>query len=186
MKKLFATVCLLTTLLVTHTFTLTMSLAQQQTLATYINANPDLSALPNAEEANLTVASLLNTTATPTYWVWRTDVTRSDIYNETSVDGTTWSWQTYKGQTQGEQGAWTQMFMGDRANFAKPNLRAGVSNIFGVGNAQTTHCFAIARRAATRFEKLFAVGNGAAATPSTMALEGNVLGNQVGDARNLQ
>jgi hypothetical protein len=160
-----------------------LSVAQYQAVLNHIQNSPDLNTFPNNDDGNFAIAVLLNVTAVPDFWVWRTDVTRSNVYNEVSPDGTSWSWQTYKGQTQGEQGAWTQMFMGDRADFSKPNLRAGISNIFGAGNAQTLHCLSMGRRPARRIEKLLATGSGTTGSPAVMNGEGTITGSQVGDAR---
>lgn len=120
------------------------------------------------------VAIRLNEVASPAFIVWRTNVTRGEIYHQTSAEGTTWSWTTYKAQSQAEQGAWTQMFMGDQANFALPNLRAGIGAIFGAANAQTIHALAIAKRSAKYGEKALASGTGTLASPATMGFEGDI------------
>jgi len=115
-------------------------------------------------------------------------VTREEIYNSTSPDATTWNWTTYKNQSATEQNAWTQMFMGDRANFAQANLRAGIAAIFtgsAQANAQRDHCLAMGRRKATIAEKLFSSGTGSSTTPATMGFEGNLTFGQVGQARSL-
>ena len=93
--------------------------------------------------------------ASPTQLIWREGVTRQEIYNDTSSTGTDWNWTTYKGQGVAEQNAWVQMFMGDEANFTKPNLRAGIGNIFGGANNNTLHALAIGQRPATVFEVIF-------------------------------
>lgn len=115
----------------------------------------------------------LNTAGT--FIVWRTNVTRADIYHSTSAEGTTWNWTTYKGQAVAEQNAWTQMFMGDVANFALPNLRAGVDAIFsgaGAPATQRAQVAAVAKRASTRAEQSLASGTGTTGTPGTMTYEG--------------
>lgn len=112
-----------------------------------------------------------------THIVWRTDVTRAQIYHTTSGEGTTWNWTTYKNQSIAEQNAWVQMFMGDQADFSLPNLRAGVDAIFsGAGGpaTQRAHVAAIAKRVATRAEKALATGTGTLAVPATMTFQGQV------------
>ena len=112
---------------------------------------------------------------TAAYWVWRTEVSRSEIYNSVSPDASTWNWTTYKNQGVTEQNAWTQMFMGDRADFSKANLRAGVAAIFtgsAQANAQRDHVLSMGRRLARKIEELLATGTGLALTPSTMGYEG--------------
>ena len=77
------------------------------------------------------------------------------------------------------------MFMGDRADFSKPNLRSGIAKIFGSGNANNTHCLAMGRRLAKRIEKLLAAGSGTSGSPSIMAAEGSITLQQVQAAREL-
>lgn len=160
-----------------------MTPAQLQTLKTAI-ANETDAAFVQLRNAGATgaMAEFFNQPAVPDYWVWRTNVARADIYHTVSPDGTSWNWTTYKNQSQTEQGAWVQMFMGDLANFALPNLRAGVAAIFtgsAQANAQREHCLAIGRRLAKRGERLFATGTGSTASPATMAFEGNVTNDDV-------
>lgn len=150
-----------------------LTAAQKVTLKTAILADSGANAFYSI--GNLDgLASHLNTAISPSFWVWRTSVSRAEIYNDTSPDGTTWNWQTYKGQAIAEQNAWVQMFMGDAADFSKANLRAGVSNIFGASNAQTTHVLAMGRRPATFAEKVLATGTGSTGSPATMGFEGAV------------
>lgn len=180
-----------------------MSLSQQQlaTLKAYIAAQPELANQPQSTDGNQFIADAVNAIATPDYFVWRTNVTRSDIYHSTSLAGTNWEWNTYKAQTVPEQGAWVQMFMGDSANFSLMNLRSGVGKIFTGNQAQNDqrdHCFAVGRRKATIAEKLMAVavtnpvansGNnsgqarGSAANPDVMGFEGGVTKDDVDLAR---
>lgn len=135
--------------------------------------DPDFVALRDAG-ATGAMANFYNVDASPAFWVWRTLVTRSEIYHSTSVDGTTWDWTTFKNQGVSEQGAWREMFMGENANFSLDNLRGGVGKIFGVANAQTMHILTIARRLAKRGERLFTTGTGSTAAPGKLGVEGNV------------
>ena len=128
------------------------------------------------------IAAYYKADAAPVFWVWRTNVTREEIYNSTSADNTSWDWAIYKAQAVPEQNAWTQMFMGDRANFAQANLRAGIGKIFGAANAQTVHALAVGRRRANRGEKLYATGAGSAVSPAIMSFEGSIEASDVNDA----
>lgn len=168
---------------------MTLTLAQKQTLKADINSS-GLNSNPNTDAGNQIIADAYNAAASPAYNVWRTSVSRSDIYNGTSLDSTTWDWTLYKGQSVTEQNAWVQMFMGDVADFSKANLRGGIAKIFGAANAQTAHVLAIGRRLATRFEKLFAIATvggvgtrGSAANPDTLVLEGLISAVNVQEAR---
>lgn len=151
--------------------------SQLATLRTAILADPVLAAIPQTPDGAFAVAEAFNLVAAPDFWVWRTAVSRSDIYNSVSADATNWNWTTYKNQSVAEQNAWTQMFMGDQANFAQDNVRAGIEAIF-TGSAQATlqknHCLAVGRRKASRAEKLFAVGPGSVGTPAKMTFEGSL------------
>lgn len=181
--------------IIAHLFALLFSVAAQAQsldggqlaiLKAHISASSDLNSQPNNTDGDYEIARLLNLSASPAYIVWRTNVSREEIYNLTSAEATTWSWQFYKNQSVTEQNSWTQMFMGDRANFAQPNLRAGVSNIFTAGSAvNATHAFAVAKRQAKRGEKLFSTGIGTTAAPATMAREGDIGYADVRAARNL-
>lgn len=155
---------------------MTLTDAQKATLKTHILANQDTATLYT--DGNLPgLTDLLNAQASPAFWVWRTNVTRAEIYHGTSPDNTTWNWTTYKAQSPSEQGAWVQMFMGDQANFALPNLRAGVAAIFSGNAAQNTqrdHCISMGRRLARRIERLLATGTGTTASPGTMTFEGEL------------
>jgi hypothetical protein len=179
-----------------------LTLAQKQALKAYLDANH---AALNDEDA----ANAVNAIASPAYWVWRSSISRSDVYHKPSATGSFWDWSTYKAQSQGEQGAWTQMFMGDTGPCGLVSFRQGVTAIFTGTGAQATqraHCFAAFRRQATVAEKLFAVavvsppantGNdagqprGSDANPDNLGtgddgrpVEGNLTAADVSQARN--
>lgn len=157
-----------------------LSPAQRTALKADILANTDT--LQAYTDGNLEqLAALYNAPASPSFWVWRTSVSRADIYtrqNDLPVAGAQtgfWDWTTYKNQGVAEQNAWTQMFMDDVANFSLVNVRDGIAKIFtgsAAANAQRDHCLAIGRRLSSRLEKLFAVGTGSTVSPATMTVEG--------------
>lgn len=159
--------------------------AFQQALQTDILASVDplVIAARASPRNDSELARLYNLDASPIYTVWRTSVSRSEIYNLTSGEATTWSWTIYKAQAVAEQNAWTQMFMGDQANFSQANLRAGIAAIFGAGNANNTHILAVSKRNATRAEKLLSVGSGTLVSPSNLgSFEGKLTPQAVSDA----
>lgn len=156
--------------------------AQKATLKTFIQSDPVLGPAAIAGDYDL-VANSLNALASPDFWGWRTSVSRSDIYNEVSAGGTTWNWTTYKNQGVAEQNAWTQIFMGDQANFSKDNVRAGIAAIFtgsAAANAQRDHCLAVGRRKANLAEKVLATGTGSTASPATFGAEGTIGAGEIG------
>lgn len=159
---------------------------QLQALKADIASDPALASKPMTSGAALEIAAAYNAAASPAFKVWRSSVSRTEIYNKTSDDGTTWSWTFYKSQSVVEQNAWTQMFMGDQADFSQANLRAGIAVIFTAASAvNAAHALAIGKRSATRAEKLFSTGAGSAGSPATMGFEGSITSEQVQQAREL-
>lgn len=161
---------------------------QKVALKALIVGNPTFNAYPNTPDGSLDLAVLLNTgAASPAFWIWRTSVSRAQVYNEVGPGGTTWSWTTYKSQTATEQNTWVQMFMGDQADFTQANFRTGVAAIFSgsaPANAQRDHILGVGRRQATHTEKLFATGTGSAASPGVATVT-SVTYADVYEARNL-
>lgn len=166
---------------------LSLSKVQLGTLKTWLTTN---AAGKNDEEA----AALLNATASPDFWVWRTLVTESELYETTTGDGTTWSWTTYIARSQAERDSWRQMV--SMRGGLKPsllNVRNGVADVFsGAGGAnQRTHLLTVSRRKVTVGEKLYATGTGSTASPADFgvgadgkSIEGLVTIANVSEARN--
>jgi len=153
-------------------------------LKTYIDATPELAALPNNSDGNFEIARQLNMVANPAFYVWKSDVTVDEImqngFDWTRVDNLTigkariWEWMTNTGTLHPNQ----------------PNVRAGFLAVFttagdlGNRNAIATHI----QRTASIVEKLFAVGTGTTSTdqfvgPATMGYEGPINYADVGYAR---
>lgn len=174
-----------------------LTLVQKQALKANILATPE--ALAIFENGDLgALAEFYNASASPDFWAWRTRVTRAELYtqqNDLPIQGAQtgfWEWDTYKAQTVTEQGAWREMFMGDEADFSKLNIRNGVAKIFagtGAPAAQREHVLAIARRKATRIERLFVVTNpqatGTTALPAFFGYEGPVQPSDLQDLVNI-
>lgn len=145
--------------------------AQKATLAADILANR--ASIANGDTAGAT--DFYNADASPDYWVWKNLLTEHQITDETSVDGTVWSWTLYINRSQGERDAWVRMFNGTYSiNPSIPQVRSAIADIFSgaTGAAQRTHLLAMGRRKASRIEKLFAAGNGTTASPSNMGFVG--------------
>ena len=164
--------------------------AQKATLLAYINGQPDLSSQPNNSDGAFAIAAIINLTATPDYWVWKTELHEHTLTGETSQDGTTWSWTGYTFRSVSEQNGYARMFDTSLTlNPSLPNVRQGFADIFsgGAGNApaQRAHFLAMARRKASVVEKLFVLsGDGTAGTPGTMGFIGPISYADVQDARN--
>lgn len=109
--------------------------------------------VPQTPDNAFVIAAWYNLPAN--YWVWRESVSRSQVYNTTSDLPSSWDWTFYKNQSVTEQNAWTQMFMGDQADFSKLNLRVGISKIFTAGSSvNRDHAFAVGRKKCNSVEKL--------------------------------
>ena len=160
--------------------------AQLTTLKAAILADPVLAAFPDDSDGAFAIAAALNLAATPTFWVWRTRLSKADITDVESVDATNWSWTAYIARSAGEQAGFREMFAVDgTVNASKPNVRQGFADVFsgGQGSAQRTHLLAVARRPATRAEKLFATGTGDTGSPATMTVVGALSYQDVMQAR---
>ena len=125
------------------------------------------------------IADWYNDIAIPDYWVFRNPVSRNELTQETSQDGTTFSWvgTGFIGRSAGERDAWRELF--DAQGMCNPSLANVVQafqDIFSGATppapANRTHLAAIVRRKATRVELVFAVGVGTVASPSRMATQG--------------
>lgn len=176
--------------------------AQKTTLKAAIEADNALNAKPNNPDGNAEILLALMQAASPDYYVWRSNVSRADVYNLTGDGSSSWDWTLYKGQAVAEQNAWTQMFMGDQANFGLLNIRVGVGKIFtgsAQQNAQRDHVLSVGRRKATVLEKILAVavisppantGNntgtarGTTTNPDLLGFEGSLTTDEIEAARN--
>lgn len=129
----------------------------------------DLEASPDNSDLAFAVAALYNLAASPAFTVWRTNIPVSDCKKATT-------WTEYIGRSQGERDAWQFILSNGIVNAADPNIRQGIQDIFSGPSGVTTRnaLVAIAKRLATRVEKLLATGTGSDASPGTMGFEGNL------------
>jgi hypothetical protein len=117
------------------------------------------------------LAALLNATAVPDYWVWRTEVTLNEVgrtFNPADLAGLT-SLNTARLQN---LAAWLQTGV----NPSVAEVRQFFDDIFsGAGGAATRAALLILwRRKATRLEKIFASGAGTTVAPSLLVVEGTL------------
>ena len=155
--------------------------AQYQLLNTDITVTHASEFQPYVDAADYQqITDRYNSQAAPVFWVWRTQVNAKEIYENTSVDGTTWNWTTYIGQSVQERDGWQTMVTPGTINPALPQVRGAFDKIFsgtGVSATQRAHLYAISRRQALRAEALFAntsAGNGSSATPANLTYIGNI------------
>lgn len=169
-----------------------LTTAQKQALKADIIAASDpecqaLEANPTNSDLAFAVKDLYNLTASPDYWVWKTSLTKHDAVSQTSVDSTTFSFTQLISRTVQEQFGWQELWNSTLScNPSLPNVRQGFADVFSGAQAgpvaQRTHLLAMARRKASRVEKLLAIGAGTTASPSTMGYEGPLSFQDVLDA----
>jgi hypothetical protein len=126
------------------------------------------------------IVEAYNLLKTPLFWVWRSSLSEKEVYEATSPDGTKWSWSTYKSQTVQDRDSWARMFNPGVVNPSLQQTRDGWLAIFGgqgASAAQVNYLLSLGRRQALRAEALFAntaAGNGQAATPANLSMEGKI------------
>lgn len=121
-------------------------------------------------------------TLTAAFWVWRTSVSKSEIVQSTSVDGTTFNWTGagFITRAQGERDAWREQFdvVQGTCNPSLANVRQAFADIFSGATAPApanrVHIQTVCRRLARRVEQLLATGTGTAASPALLGYEGDI------------
>jgi hypothetical protein len=150
----------------------TLSTTQLQALKAAIAADQALAALPINTDSAYAIAEAFNAAAAPTFVVWRTDVSATEIGNAwvgTDIDGmTSINMQRLQLLLASSAGGSFDMSRADR--------RAGFENPFGTNanNASRVAMRASWKRSATRAERLFATGTGSDAAPGSMTFEGSI------------
>lgn len=143
--------------------------AQMQTLKADIEADPVLSAYPSNSDGAFAVAQAYNVEASPAFVVWRTDLTGAEVYGaavKTEIIS----------RSQGERDVFQMMLNREPINAASVDTRQAFQDIFSGPSGATTRAnlIALAKRNATRAEKLFASGTGSDADPATPTFEGTL------------
>jgi hypothetical protein len=157
-----------------------MTVAQLVILRDAILADPAVNTIPMGSDGDFAIALYYNGLVAPPYIVWRTAVPIAEIM----TNG--FDWTRVDNLSVGKARIWEWLKDTGTINPAQANIRAGIDATWvgtaadlAVRAAVYVHC----KRAATRFEKLFATGSGTDASPSTMTLEGAVSLEDVGQAR---
>jgi len=142
--------------------------AQLQTLKTAILAAPELASLPDNDDSAFTIAAAFNAVASPVFRVWRTNVPAKDIRAVVV-------WTEMNNLSVVPQNNWYFGILSNGVvNIADTNVRQGIADIFSGASFAATRAalLAVAKRNATRAEKLFATGTGSDGSPATMVVEG--------------
>lgn len=151
--------------------------AQYSTLKAHIAASADLTAIPDTPDGAIAIADLLNLPSSPAVTVWRTSVEAAEIMANGFV------WTEVDALTNSKARIWDWMTRYGSFNPARPNVRQGLRDCFGVSSGTYTGMLPHLRRAATRMEALFATGTGTEANPATLTYEGPVSYQDVQQAR---
>lgn len=151
--------------------------AQKQTLKADILVNPDALALYTAGD-NQRLAALYNQQAVPPFTVWKTNVPIPQIGDNivaTELDGMT-QLNLIRLQTVVQLSVNGYNFaLADRRSFFSINGNTAEGIFSGTGGALSRpKLLTLAKRLATRAEKLFATGPGTDPSPATLTFEGAI------------
>lgn len=144
--------------------------SQKASLKTYIQANSDTNQL--YIDGNLDgLASLLNNNDASNFWIWRSLVPAKEYRGANGL-----VWTEIDALTVGKARIfeWLSGQLTLDINPSDPNVRQGILDAFASGTTTRTNLTAMARRLATRFEKVFATGTGTTASPGNLVLEGPI------------
>jgi len=147
---------------------------QLQVLATDIAAS-EFAGLPGNSDSAEAIAQAYNLPATPAFTVWREEVGVQEIKANIL-------WADYITATPGLQMAFELMIADGTINPSDPNIRQGFAAIFS--GTTLTQLTAMAKRAATRAERIFATGTGSTGSPGTMVGSGPLSGRDILQAWN--
>jgi len=152
--------------------------AQSQTLANGIRADADPAVVAALAQRNDTeLARLYNLDST--FVVWRTSVPPSE-YREAIV------WTAVDGLTAGKARIWDWITQGMTApiDASKTNIRQGIADAWGASSATGLALQALAKRPASKAERLFVTGTGTTANPGLLTWEGPLSVNDLSNALN--
>lgn len=157
-----------------------LTTSQLTALKADILADPELASQPISSDGAFAIANAYNQVAAPAFIVWKTDVPTKECKK-------VMNWTEYIGRSAGERDAWQFMLSNGTINTADVNVRQGIADIFsGASGVQTrTNLLALAKRSATRAEKLLSSGAGSDASPATMGFEGTLSYQDIEQARNI-
>lgn len=144
--------------------------AQEATIRANVAASSDMNTLPHEGGGFSEMARLYNLAASPSFTVWRTDLSVREIGN--AIDAT-----ELDGLSQLKLIQLQTMLSFGPVNASILNRRTFFAKIFSGANGTNTlpALTAISKRVATRLEKLFATGTGSDASPATLVFEGAVV-----------
>lgn len=164
----------------------TLDKQQLQIMAADIAKNPDMNTQKDSADGDLAIAALYNQPAAPDFFVWKTSVAVG-LLMQGNFD-----WTRVEALTVGKARIWEFMTAAQTVNPSQKQVRAGFEETFTeVEDAPCRQAiYDGASRLATRGEKLYAVGTGAApdnhgSGPGELVVEGIITTTNVSNARDL-
>lgn len=144
--------------------------AQNTTIRNWVLADPVLSLLPANSDSASTIAAALNTTASPAFTVWKTEVSRNEVgkaFVATALSSIT----TGNNDKLNNFAAWNETINPSRAD-----QRQFFDDVFSVAAGASTRAALLVlwKRLATVAEKLLATGTGSDAVPASTTFEGTL------------
>lgn len=129
------------------------------------------------------IAVWYNTQASPSFYVWKTQVSSGEAFNAIIGAGT----GGFIARSQGERDYVSALLIRGTFDPSLANIRQALADAFsGAGASAVTtrdNLTAISKRTATNAEKLFSVGTGSEAVPAVMGYQGEITPRDVSEAR---
>lgn len=161
-----------------------MTPQQLATLKAAILADQELANLPMTSGGALVIAEAFNQPADPAFVVWRTVITKDEIY----ANG--FNWVAIDDVAEPKWRVWQELFANAAGAMdpSKPNVRAGIIEVWkgnAVKLAVQAYVLEKCKRESTRVEQLLATGVGSTPNPATLSFEGALSADDVQQAREL-
>lgn len=149
--------------------------AQLVTFKAHILANQDPYVVEQlAAGSHAGVGNWYNEIANPPFYVWRSGMSTTEVFNAVTWSGT----GGFIARSAGERDAFLALTARGMVDPSRANIRQAFGDIFsGTATAAVDTRAAIsaaAKRLATNIEKLFATGTGTEATPANLVFEGQL------------
>ena len=144
-----------------------LTTGQKATLKAFIEADATLSQLAANREVYQEILDALHSLAEPDYIVWRSSLS-PDLARQAIVSGDQLA--QLDNLAASKRDSLIYAFSGP-INCASSAVRGAIDNLCGTQNVLKAALTAAMKRKATVLEKLFAVGSGTDASPSTLVVE---------------
>ena len=149
-----------------------------------ITADPAFVGVSSTSDGDYLIAAAYNLPAVPDFWIWRANLSVQEMISGNAA-GPGIDWDEYRLLAAGFQSSFLALTQGQTVDTTQANIRSAFSGIFTAAGSPNSRAnlIAMARRKATRIEKLFAVGTGSPASPAIAVFVGSIGFKEVGKAR---